>query len=70
MAYVAAGWLEAYLHLALKPWDAVAGALLIAEADGRCTTVEGEPYRVDVPGCLATNGFVHEELLSVMCSFP
>lgn len=70
LAYVAAGWLEAYLHLALKPWDAAAGALLIAEAGGRCTTVEGEPYRVDVPGCLATNGFVREELLSVMCSFP
>jgi myo-inositol-1(or 4)-monophosphatase len=66
LAYVAAGWLEAYLHLALKPWDAAAGALLIAEAGGCCTTVEGEPYRVDVPDCLATNGLVHEELLSVL----
>jgi myo-inositol-1(or 4)-monophosphatase len=65
-AYVAAGWLDAYLNLALKPWDAAAGTLLVAEAGGRCTTPEGEPYRVGVPGCLTTNGLIHEELLAVM----
>ena len=63
LAYVAAGWLDAYFHLALKPWDAAAGMLLVAEAGGRCTTLAGEPYRVDSPGCLATNGLIHEELL-------
>ena len=66
LAYVAAGWLDAYFHLALKPWDSAAGMLLIAEAGGRCTTLTGEPYRVDSPGCLATNGLIHEELLGVM----
>ncbi|MFQ6100075.1 MAG: inositol monophosphatase family protein [Anaerolineae bacterium] len=66
LAYVAAGWLDAYFHLALKPWDAAAGVLMIAEAGGRCTTLEGEPYRVDLPGCLATNGLIHDELLAAM----
>ena len=66
LAYVAAGWLDAYFHLALKPWDSAAGMLLVAEAGGRCTTLTGEPYRVDSPGCLATNGLIHEELLGVM----
>ncbi|MBU0705227.1 MAG: inositol monophosphatase, partial [Chloroflexi bacterium] len=66
LAYVAAGWLDAYFHLALKPWDAAAGMLLVAEAGGRCTTLAGEPCRVDSPGCLATNGLIHEELLAVM----
>jgi len=65
-AYVAAGWLDAYLNLALKPWDAAAGMLLVTEAGGRCTTLEGEPYRVDLPGCLVTNGLLHSELLAVM----
>ena len=54
-AYVAAGWLEAYFNLALKPWDVAAGALLVAEAGGQCTTLDGQPYHLS-PGCLATNG--------------
>jgi myo-inositol-1(or 4)-monophosphatase len=66
LAYVAAGWLDAYFHPALKPWDTAAGMLLVAEAGGRCTTLDGEPYRVDVPGCLATNGRLHSDLLAVM----
>jgi len=66
LTYVAAGWLDAYFNLALKPWDAAAGTLLIAEAGGRCTTMDGEPYRVDAPACLATNGLVHDKLLAVM----
>jgi len=66
LAYVAAGWLDGYFNLALKPWDVAAAMLLIAEAGGRCTTVAGEPYGVDSSGCLATNGLIHEELLDVM----
>lgn len=66
MAYVAAGWLDAYFNMALKPWDTAAGMLIISEAGGRCSTLEGEPYRVDLPGCLATNGLIHDELLLLM----
>jgi myo-inositol-1(or 4)-monophosphatase len=69
LAYVAAGWLDAYVHLALKPWDAAAGMLLVAEAGGRCTTLDGAPYRVDSPGCVATNGLIHEELLALIGDF-
>jgi len=66
LAYVAAGRLDAYFNLALKPWDTAAGALLVIEAGGRCTTLEGGPYRVGSPGCLATNGRVHAGLLAVI----
>jgi myo-inositol-1(or 4)-monophosphatase len=66
LAYVATGWLDGYFHLALKPWDAAAGTLLIAEAGGRCTTPDGKPHRADIPACLATNGLVHDELLTVV----
>lgn len=66
LAYVAAGWLDAYFQLRLKPWDAAAGMLIITEAGGRCSTLKGEPYRVDLPACLATNSLIHDELLTVM----
>jgi myo-inositol-1(or 4)-monophosphatase len=66
LAYVAAGWMDGYFNLALKPWDTAAGTLLVAEAGGRCTTIGGNPYRVGIPGCLATNGLVHDEMLSAL----
>jgi myo-inositol-1(or 4)-monophosphatase len=64
-AYVAAGWLDAYFNLSLKPWDTAAGTLLVAEAGGRCTTLKGEPFRVESPTCLATNGLIHDQLLAL-----
>ncbi len=66
LAYVGAGWLDAYFHLALHPWDAAAGVLIVAEAGGRCTTLAGEAYGVGSPACLATNGLIHEQLLDVL----
>ena len=65
-AYVAAGWLDAYMSLSLRPWDVAAGMLLVAEAGGRCSTVGGE--RCDprhVSSFLVTNGAIHDELLAV-----
>lgn len=66
LAYVAAGWLDSYANLALKPWDTAAGILLITEAGGRCSALDGGPYRVDLPGCLATNDLIHEESLTLL----
>ncbi len=66
LAYVAAGWLDGYFNLMLKPWDIATGLLLITEAGGRCSTLDGEPYRVGKPECLATNGLLHDALLAVM----
>jgi len=66
LAYVAAGWLDAYFHLGLKPWDSAAGMLIVTEAGGRCSTLEGKPYRVHLPDCLATNSLIHGEFLDLM----
>ncbi len=65
-AYVAAGWLDAYFQTGLKPWDVAAGILLIKEAGGQCTTLKGEPYRIDRPDCLVTNGHIHNDLLTLV----
>ena len=68
LAYVAAGWLDAYINLALKPWDSAAAMVLIAEAGGRCTTIEGTPYQVSAPEGLATNGRLHAHILAAIHS--
>jgi myo-inositol-1(or 4)-monophosphatase len=66
LAHTAAGWLDGYFNLGMKPWDVTAGLLMITEAGGRCSTLEGKPYHVGALGCLATNSLIHEELLAVI----
>jgi len=66
LAYVAAGWNDAYFQPGLRPWDAAAGVLLVNEAGGRCTTMKGDPYRVRFSDCVATNGSIHEELVRLL----
>ncbi len=41
LAWVAAGRMDAYFEIGLKPWDVAAGALLVREAGGVVTDFEG-----------------------------
>jgi len=66
VAYVAAGWLDAYVSLVVRSWDVAAGALAVVEAGGECTTPRGDAYRADSVGCVASNGLVHDELLAAI----
>jgi myo-inositol-1(or 4)-monophosphatase len=65
LAYVACGRLEAFWEFNLNPWDTAAGLLLIEEAGGRSTDFSGGHYLLDSRENLASNGLVHEELLSL-----
>ena len=46
MAYIAAGWTDAYLALDMSPWDQMAAALLVAEAGGVVGTLSGSPWNM------------------------
>jgi myo-inositol-1(or 4)-monophosphatase len=45
LAYVAAGRVDGFWELGLKPWDTAAGSLLITEAGGRIGTLTGDDYQ-------------------------
>lgn len=62
LAYVAAGRLDGFWELGLKPWDIAAGIILIEEAAGKVSAYEGTPLIIDSGKILATNGVIHEEL--------
>jgi myo-inositol-1(or 4)-monophosphatase len=68
LAYVAAGRLDAFWSSSLKPWDVAAGALIVAEAGGRVTTMSGRPFDIAVPDLLCSNGTEIHEQLSVLLS--
>ena len=66
LCYVGAGWLEAYFHWTLYPWDVAAGSLILLEAGGAITDVNGQPWHYTLPRCLATNGVLHSALVNAM----
>ncbi len=59
MCYLAAGWVDLFFNLALKPWDGAAAQLIIAEAGGRITNPQGEKWDYTQPAALASNGHLH-----------
>jgi myo-inositol-1(or 4)-monophosphatase len=63
LAYTACGRLEGFWEFGLMPWDMAAGSLLVEEAGGKVSGMQGEPYDVAGKYVLATNGTVHQETL-------
>lgn len=66
LAYVAAGRTDGFWEFGLKAWDVAAGALLVEEARGRVTNMDGSPLELAGANILATNGRLHEELSAVI----
>lgn len=69
LAYVAAGRLDAYWELGIKPWDIAAGIVLVQEAGGTVTRYDGTPLQgILEERLLATNGHLLRELSHVLAS--
>ena len=62
---IAAGWAEAYLQLTLQPWDVAAGLLIVEEAGGCVSALDGQPYQLYQPTWLASNGLVHKQIIDI-----
>ncbi len=63
LCYIASGRADGYWELKLSPWDVAAGILILEEAGGKITGFKGEKYNVYKKEIVATNGFIHKELL-------
>lgn len=65
LAYVACGRLDAFWEFGLNPWDVAAGLLLVKEAGGVCTDMNGGPLSLRGPHLLVDNGAIHAETLAL-----
>ena len=64
LAHVAEGAIGgAFTNVRANPWDTIAGVLLVREAGGRVTDLDGERWRHDARGLVASNGAVHDAVL-------
>jgi len=66
LCYVAAGRLDGYWEFKLQPWDAAAATLIVKEAGGMVTQVDGQPYHHLHLNLLATNGLLHSKMLDIL----
>ncbi|MFQ6606571.1 MAG: inositol monophosphatase family protein [Fidelibacterota bacterium] len=65
LCHVASGKVDAFWELDLHPWDTAGGVLLVQEAGGLVTTMRGDPYSIFHKQILASNGALHDALLSI-----
>ncbi|HZF64258.1 MAG TPA: inositol monophosphatase family protein [Chitinophagaceae bacterium] len=63
LCWVACGRFDGFYEHKLQPWDSAAGYLIVEEAGGRVTNLAGNTYSPYEPGCIATNGVIHDELI-------
>ncbi len=70
LAYVAAGRFDGFYAFDNNPWDVAGGVVLIREAGGVVTNVDGSPYDPYTPDALASNGLLHPLLLEAFRTGP
>ena len=68
LAYVAAGRLDGFWELKLKAWDVAAGVLMVREAGGVITTFDGSPYDVFNDKIVASNGLIHDSMVTMLAA--
>ena len=63
LCYVAAGRYDVFFEYNLCPWDYAAGSLIITEAGGHITTMEGEDLPLDRRGSVWASNEVNKDIL-------
>ncbi len=66
LAFVAAGRFDAFWELDLHPWDVAAGMLIVREAGGRLTALDGSPFSLERGSTLASNARIHDEMIAAL----
>jgi len=66
LCYLAAGRFDGYWEQHLWPWDVAAGALVVTEAGGTVTGMDGSEFDPAAAHLVASNGRVHAAMLSVI----
>jgi myo-inositol-1(or 4)-monophosphatase len=67
LCYVASGRLDAYWATCVKVWDVAAGQLIVREAGGMLTHLDGTPFSLDRPQLVAAaTPSLHREVQQVL----
>ncbi len=68
LAWLAAGAVDLFYATKIHPWDVAAGVLIVREAGGKVTGLDGLPYDLYRPEIVASNGRIHAEAIEAIRS--
>lgn len=66
LAYIAAGRLDGFWERDLSPWDVAAGLLLVREAGGMVTQIDGKKFNIHDNSILAAAPDIHDQMLRAL----
>jgi myo-inositol-1(or 4)-monophosphatase len=66
MAFIAAGRFDGYWERNLSPWDIAAGTIIVREAGGIVSCIDGESDPLKTSNVLCGNEYVHAELVKIL----
>jgi myo-inositol-1(or 4)-monophosphatase len=66
LAFTAAGRYDGFWEYGLKAWDVAAAGLLLEEAGGVISNIQGKAYELGKPGIVASNGLLQKPLLAAL----
>jgi myo-inositol-1(or 4)-monophosphatase len=69
LAYVAAGFCDAFFETGLSIWDIAAGSLLVTEAGGLIGNFTGEPDFLDQRECLAGSPRIYGQIVPLLAPY-
>jgi myo-inositol-1(or 4)-monophosphatase len=66
LAWTACGRVDAFWEFGLKPWDIAAGALVVEEAGGQVSNMDGSPLDLTGAQIIASNGRLHQQMIELI----
>ncbi len=66
MAFIASGRLDGYWERNLQPWDLAAGQIIVREAGGIVSGIEGDDDPLKTGSVICGNEFIHAELVKIL----
>lgn len=64
LCYLAAGRVDGFWELDLKPWDMAAGKIILKEAGGNITNFKGGEHSLFDDNTLSSNRLIHKEMMN------
>ena len=68
LCWLAAGRIDGFWELKLHPWDTAAAKLMVEEAGGLVSRINGKPYSIYDKDLLASNRVLHRKMQAVLSS--
>lgn len=69
LTYIARGSADLMVEFGDNPWDFAAGGLILMEAGGKITTLNGQEWNIYERGYVASNGKFHDEVIKLLSPF-